>query len=90
VKFVKGQGASAAACREIGRESGDAFEEVLGSSIEIEDHRFLWLSAARFGKGAPGSWLFRCGLVRHKTCSSLERLFLGVAEAFAAFFAPWR
>jgi hypothetical protein len=32
---------------EVGRERGDAFEEVLGADLEIEGHRFLWLSAAR-------------------------------------------
>ena len=37
---------------EIGRERGDAFEEVLCSGTEIEGHRLLGLSAARgqFGK----------------------------------------
>jgi hypothetical protein len=36
-------------------ERGDALEEVLGSGLEIEGHRFLWLSAARarLGKGVP-------------------------------------
>ena len=53
VKFLEGQGASAAVGGEIGRESGDALEEVLGSGTEIEDHRFLRLSAARLGEGAP-------------------------------------
>jgi hypothetical protein len=54
VKFLEGQGASV--CGEIGRERGDTLEEVLGSGTEIEDHRFLRLSAARrrLGKGAPG------------------------------------
>ena len=46
VKFLEGEGASAAVGGEIGRERGDALEEVLGSGTEIEDHRFLWLSAA--------------------------------------------
>jgi hypothetical protein len=32
---------------EIGRERGDALEEVLGAGSEIEDHRLLGLSAAR-------------------------------------------
>ena len=59
VKFLEGQGASAAVCGEIGRESGDALEEVLGASTEIEDHRFLRLSASRLGEGVPGSGLFR-------------------------------
>jgi hypothetical protein len=57
VKFLEGEGASAAACGEIGRERGDALEEVLGSGTGIEDHRFLRLSVARrrrLGKGAPG------------------------------------
>lgn len=31
---------SAAVGGEVGRESGDAFEEVLGADLEIEDHRF--------------------------------------------------
>ena len=66
VKFLEGQGASAAVCGEIGRESSDALEEVLGSDTEIEDHRFLRLSAARLGEGAPGSGLVRilghCGV----------------------------
>ena len=55
VKFLEGQGASAAVGGEIGRESGDALEEVLGADLEIEGHRFLWLSAARrwLGKGVP-------------------------------------
>src|SRR5271166_6962125 len=59
VKFLEGQGASAAVGGEIGRESGDALEEVLGASTKIEDHRFLRLSASRLGEGAPGSGLFR-------------------------------
>ena len=59
MKFLEGQGASAAVCGEIGRESSDALEEVLGSDTEIEDHRFLRLSAARLGEGAPGSGLVR-------------------------------
>jgi hypothetical protein len=43
VKFLEGEGASAAVCGEIGRERGDAFKEkeVLCSGTEIEDHRFL-------------------------------------------------
>jgi hypothetical protein len=80
VKFLEGQGAGAAAGGEIGRERGDAFEEVLCSGIEIEDHRFLRLRATRFGKGAPGSGLFRCGF-GHKE-RSLERLILGVTGPF--------
>jgi hypothetical protein len=32
---------------EIGRERGDALEEVLGSGTEIEGHRLFRLSAAR-------------------------------------------
>jgi hypothetical protein len=43
---------------EIGRERGNAFEEVLG---EIEDHWFLWLRATRLGKGVPRIWQFRSG-----------------------------
>jgi hypothetical protein len=52
---------SVAAGGEIGRERGDALEEVLGSGTEIEDHRLLGLSAARrrLGKSAPGGGLFR-------------------------------
>jgi hypothetical protein len=56
VKFLEGQGAGASVCGEIGRERGNALEEVLGSGTEVEDHRFLRLSAARrrwLGKGAP-------------------------------------
>jgi hypothetical protein len=56
VKFLEGEGAGAAACGEIGRERGDALEEVLGSGTEIEGHRLLRLSAARgrrLGKGVP-------------------------------------
>jgi hypothetical protein len=68
VKFLEGEGASAAARGEIGRERGDALEEVLGSGIEIEDHWFLRLRSAarrrRLGKGAPGSGLFR--IIGHK------------------------
>jgi hypothetical protein len=66
VKFLEGEGASAAACGEIGSERGDALEEVLCSGTEIEGHRFLRLSAARcrLGKGAPGSGLFR--ILGHK------------------------
>ena len=56
VKFLEGDGAVGG---EIGRERGNAFEEVLGADLEIEDHWLLWLRAARFGKGAPGSGLFR-------------------------------
>jgi hypothetical protein len=41
VKFLEGEGASAAVGGEIGRERGDALEEVLGAGTEIEDHRFL-------------------------------------------------
>jgi hypothetical protein len=41
VKFLEGDCASAAACGEIGRERGDAFEEVLCSGTEIDDHWFL-------------------------------------------------
>jgi hypothetical protein len=63
VQFLEGQVPSAAVCGEIGRESGDALEEVLGSDTEIEDHRFLRLSAARLGEGAPGSGLVR--ILRH-------------------------
>jgi hypothetical protein len=50
--------------RRIGRESGEALEEVLGSGIEINDHPFLRLRAARrrLGKGSPGSRLFQNGL----------------------------
>jgi hypothetical protein len=47
VKFLEGEGASAAVGGEIGRERGEALKEVFGSGIEIEDHRFLRLSAAR-------------------------------------------
>lgn len=47
VKFLEGEGASAAAGGEIGRERGDAFKEVLCSGTEIEGHRLLRLSAAR-------------------------------------------
>jgi hypothetical protein len=36
VKFLEGMGG------EIGRERGDALEEILCSGTEIEDHRFLW------------------------------------------------
>ena len=61
VKFLEGEGAGAAVGGEIGRERGDALEEVLCSGPEIEGHRLLRLSAARrrLGKGAPGSGLFR-------------------------------
>ena len=62
MKFLEGEGASAAVGGEIGREGADALKKkVLGSGAEIEDHRFLRLSAARWrlGKGAPGSGLFR-------------------------------
>ena len=67
VKFLEGQGARAAVGGKIGRESGDALEEVLGSGIEIEDHWFLRLRATRWrlGKGAPGNGLFILG---HKKC----------------------
>jgi hypothetical protein len=41
VKFLEGEGVSAAVGGEIGRERGDALEEVLGSGTEIEDHRLL-------------------------------------------------
>jgi hypothetical protein len=67
VKFLEGESARAAVGGEIGRERGDALEEVLGSGTEIEGYRFLWLSAARrrwLGKGAPGSGLFR--ILGHK------------------------
>jgi hypothetical protein len=37
VKFLEGQGCVGG---EIGRESGDALEEVLGSGLEIADHRY--------------------------------------------------
>jgi hypothetical protein len=55
VKFLEGQGASAAVGGKIGRERDDALEEVLCSGTEIEGHRFLRLSAARgrLGKGVP-------------------------------------
>jgi hypothetical protein len=56
VKFLEGEGARAAVCGEIGRERGDAFEEVLCSGTEIEGRRLLRLSAVRFrrlGKGVP-------------------------------------
>ena len=61
MKFLEGEGARAAVGGEIGRERSDALEEVLCSGTEIEGHRLLRLSAARrrFGKGAPGSGLFR-------------------------------
>jgi hypothetical protein len=61
VKFLEGEGAGAAVGGEVGRERGDAFEEVLGADLEIEGHRFLWLSAARarLGQGAPRIWQFR-------------------------------
>ena len=60
VEFLERQGASAAVGGEIGRERGDAFEEGLGAGIEIEYHRVpLCLRATRFGKGEPGSGLFR-------------------------------
>jgi hypothetical protein len=49
---------------ETGRERGDALEEVLGASTKIEDHRFLRLSAARPGKGTPGSGVFN--ILGHK------------------------
>ena len=45
VKFLERQGASAAVGGEVGRESGDAFEEVLGADIEIEDSRVPLRSA---------------------------------------------
>jgi hypothetical protein len=41
VKLLEGQSASAAVGGEIGRESGDALEEVLCSGSEIEGHRLL-------------------------------------------------
>jgi hypothetical protein len=44
VKFLEGAGA--AACGEIGRERGVAFEEVLGSGTEIEDNWFFGGTAA--------------------------------------------
>jgi hypothetical protein len=52
VQLLEGQGGCAARSAERGV---DALEEILGSGTEIEDHRFLWLSAARrrLGKGAP-------------------------------------
>jgi hypothetical protein len=55
VKFLEGEGAGAAMGGEIGRERGDALEEVLCSGTEIEGHRLLGLSAAsgRLGKGVP-------------------------------------
>ena len=55
MKFLEDQGASAAAGGEIGRERGDALEEVLCSGTEIEGHRLLRLSEARgrFGKDVP-------------------------------------
>lgn len=36
MKFLDGEGASAAVGGKVGRESGDAFEEVLGAGLEIE------------------------------------------------------
>ena len=39
MKFLESEGASAAACGEIGRERGDALEEILCSGTEIEGHR---------------------------------------------------
>ena len=57
-------------CAAIGRERGDALEEVSGSGTEIEDHWFLRLSAARrrwLGKGAPGSRLLR--ILGHKNAA---------------------
>jgi hypothetical protein len=96
VKFLEGEGACAAVGGEIGRERGDASEEVLGAGLEIEGNRFLRLSAARrrrLGKVAPGIGLFR--ILGHKKdgvavfgfCSGhpLERLFLGVTAGFGAF-----
>ena len=42
MKFLEGEGASAAVGGEIGREGADALKKkVLGSGAEIEDHRFL-------------------------------------------------
>jgi hypothetical protein len=64
---MKASGGPGCGCGRVRRESGDALEEVLGSGTEIEDHRFLRLSAARrrwLGKGAPGSGLFR--ILGHK------------------------
>jgi hypothetical protein len=98
VKFLEGQGASAAVGGQIGRESGDALEEVFGSGIEIEDHRFLRLSAARrgFGKGAPGGRLFILG---HKNAACGFRISLQGPPRKALsrghggvwrVFAPWR
>ena len=37
VKFLEGEGAAVGG--EVGRESGDAFEEVLGADLEIEGYR---------------------------------------------------
>jgi hypothetical protein len=57
VKFLEGQGASAAVGGEISIERGDALEEVC-SGTKIEDLRFLLLPTRRpLGKGAPGSGL---------------------------------
>jgi hypothetical protein len=95
VKFLEGQGASAAVDGEIGRERGDALRKGLGSGIEIKDRWFLRLSAARrrLSKGAPGSGLFRvlghknkrvCGF-RISLQGPLERLFRGVTGRLARF-----
>ena len=80
VKFLEGEGAGAAVGGEIGRERGDAFEEVLGADLEIEGHRFLWLSAARagLGQGVPRIWQFRIHKKKwraDKSAASLKRPF---------------
>jgi hypothetical protein len=61
VKFLEGEGASAAVAGEIGRERGDALKGNLGSGTKIEDNRFLLLSAARrrrLGKGEAALAVF--------------------------------
>ena len=54
----------------------------LGADIQIE---FSSPGPSVFRKGAPGSGLVKHGLIRQNSVLYLERLVLGVTEAFGGF-----